>query len=272
MYAETAVIYSDLLFVINFSLDYLCLFIAGSILNCGGKTKRLLLGSALGGLYSFLPYIFELTVFVSLPLHILTASLLCFIAFGKRDTKKFLLLVGTFIVTSALIGGLVTAIYSLSSQYSNGVYTEVDALSFCLICVLSALIAISYGFVCKRKIHIRSVTVRIYVGNEKISANLLCDSGNLVTEPFSALPVIVLSSTCLPPPYDSPESEVFPLPIRAIPFSTSAGRSCFFGFRPTKIEILHPAKKPKTIEAFIGIDTERKSYSGYDGLMPTSIL
>ena len=214
----------------------------------------------------------ELAVYKSLPLQITAAAIICFIAFGRREIKKFCILCGTFLVTSALLGGLITAIYSLSNQYFDETYTEVNAISFCLICTFSAVVALSYGLICRKKIHIRSAELRIYVGNEKISARLLCDSGNLVTEPFSALPVIVISASCLPPPYDSPESELFPLPIRAIPFSTSAGRSCFLGFRPDKIEILCPAKKPKRVEAFIGIDTECKNYSGYDGLLPTSIL
>ena len=272
MYAETVVIYSDLLFFINLALDFLSLFISGRVLNCASNTWRLLLGAGIGGFYSFVPYMFTLPTIVSLLLHILVAGLMCFVAYGRRDLKKFALVVGTFVVTSALFGGLITALYSLSSQYNDGIYSEVDAWSFFLICIFSAIIALSYGLICKRKIHIRSAKVHIYVNDMKIIANLLCDSGNLVTEPFSALPVIVISSTCLPYPLDSPESDAFPLPIRLIPFSTSAGRGCFFGFRPDRIEICQPTKKNKRVDAFIGIDTERKSYSGYDGLMPTSIL
>ena len=58
MYEESIVIYSDILFLINFSLDYLCLFIAGRLLHRGGKAWRLLLGAAVGGLYSFIHYLF----------------------------------------------------------------------------------------------------------------------------------------------------------------------------------------------------------------------
>lgn len=272
MYAETTVIYSDILFLINFSLDFLCLFIAGRILNCVPKTHRLLISSVLGGLYSFVPYITEFSVFVSLLLNISSAMLICFIAFGNRGTKKNLLLFGTFFSTCALIGGLITAFYAMSSNYSDGIYAETNAISFCLICLASAGIALAYGMISKKKIHVRSAEIRIYAGNERFGARLLVDSGNLVTEPFSSLPVIVISSTALPPPYDTPESEAFPFPIRAIPFNTSAGRSCFLGFRPDKIEILQPAKKPQRIDAFIGIDTGNRRYSGYDGLMPTSLL
>ncbi len=272
MYDGQVVIYADILFLINFSLDYLCLFIAGRLQNAFCKVLRLLMASAFGGIYSFVPYIIEFPVPLMLCLHIGAAALICFIAFGRRDPKKFLLISGSFVVSSALMGGLITAIYNISGRYSNGAYTETDALSFCLICLLSASIALSYGLICKKRVHTRSTDVKIYVGNEIISAHLLCDSGNLVTEPFSSLPVIVISASCLPYPYDMPESDAFPLPLRAIPFTTSAGKNCFFGFRPDRIEIINPMRTPKRVDAFVGIDTVNRSYSGYDGLVPTSIL
>ncbi len=272
MYEETIVIYSDLLFLINFSLDFICLFITDRVLNCGAKTKFLLLASLFGGLYSFVPYLFEASPIITFPLHILASLVICFIAFSFRDARRFFTTALTFIVSSALLGGIITSVYSLSSRYSDGIYSETDAISFCLICVFSAFIALSYGMICKKKIHTKSVEVRILSGSEKIGARLLVDSGNLVTEPFSSLPVIVVASSALPFPFDSPESELFPKPIRAIPFSTSAGRSCFFGFRPDKIEIIRIGQKSKIVEAFIGIDTERQTYSGYDGLMPSSLL
>ncbi len=272
MYDGQVVIYADILFLINFSLDYLCLFIAGRLQNTLCKALRLLAASVFGGIYSFVPYIIELPIPLMLFLHIGAAALICFIAFGKLDLKKFLLITGAFVISAALMGGLITAIYNISGRYSDGAYTETDSLSFCLICLLSVSITLSYGLICKKKLHTRSTNVRIYIGDEKISAHLLCDSGNLVTEPFSSLPVIVISSSCLPYPYDTPESDIFPLPLRAIPFSTSAGKSCFLGFRPDKIEIITPMKAPKKVDAFIGIDTENRNYSGYDGLVPTSIL
>ena len=272
MYEETVVVYADILFLINFSLDYLCLFIAGRVINRGGKVRRLLAGAAFGGVYSFLPYIAEFPIYISLSLHLGAAALICFIAFGKSDSRSFFLTLGTFFVTAALMGGLVTAFFNISSRYSEGLYAEVNAISFCAICILSAGIALAYGLISRKKIHTRSARLKIKVSGEEIEANLLCDSGNMVTEPFSALPVIIVSASCLPPPYDMPESNAFPLPLRAIPFSTSGGKGCFLGFRPDRIEIMYPLGKKKTVDAYIGIDTGGTGYSGYDGLLPTSVL
>ena len=97
MYDGQVVIYADILFLINFSLDYLCLFIACRLQNVYGKALRLLAASAFGGVYSFIPYIIELPIPLMLILHIGAAELICFISFGKRDLKKHLLLLGSFI-------------------------------------------------------------------------------------------------------------------------------------------------------------------------------
>ncbi len=272
MYADVTVIYADILFVINFSLDYLCLFIAGRLLNRWSKPLRLVAAGVLGGLFSFVPYITQVPPYISLPLNLSMAAIICLIAFGYGGIKPFLLVTVTFMVSSALMGGVITALYSLSGRYSNGIYTEADAFSFAAICFVSAVIVFAYGMISKRKIHTRCAEVRIYLGKEKVSARLLADSGNLVTEPFSALPVIILSASALPPPYDDPESEIFPLQPRIIPFGTSAGGGCFMGFRPDRIDIIRLGKKPLRADAYIAVDTSQNRYSGYDGIIPTSIL
>ena len=178
MYAESTVIYSDILFLVNFSLDFLCLFLTGELLNSPAKTKRIVLGSILGGVYSFLPFLHPLPVFYSLPLNFLAAGFITFITFGKKTWKKFLCTVGTFMVTSALMGGLISGIYNLTGSFHNGVYRESDGLVFALICFLSAGIALSYGLICRKRIHIKSVGVRIHTEKEKIELRLLADSGN----------------------------------------------------------------------------------------------
>ena len=272
MYAESTVIYADILFTINLSMDYICLFITGRLLNRKEKPLMLLLASVSGALYGFLPYCIAINPTLSLIANLLSAALICFIAFGKQTAKNFAVSVLTFIVSSALLGGMVTAVYNLSGDYHSSTYREISAPSFALICLCSAFIALAYGVICRKKIHTSSTEISINIKNEKIRARLIADSGNLVTEPFSALPVIILSSSALPKPYDDPESELFPLAVRVIPFSTAAGSSCFFGFRPDRIEILRLGKKPKAVDAYIAVDTLGNNFSGYDGILPTSIL
>ena len=272
LYAESVVIYADILFVINFSLDYLCLFLAARLLNLKAVAWRLVLAAAMGGAYAFLPYVAELAVYISLPLNLGFAGVMCFVSFGKMPIKRFLFAVVTYIAASALMGGLITALYSLFGKSHQGVYAETGAMGFALACFVSALIAFLFGIISKRKIHTKSAEINLYIAGEKISARLLADSGNMVTEPFSSLPVIIISAAALPPPYDNPDRPDFPLKIRAIPFGTASGKGCFLGFRPDKIEIVRLGKKPLPADAYIAVDTFGNGYSGYDGIIPTSIM
>ena len=270
MYAEAIVVYSDVLFLLNFALDFLCLFITARLLNRKTTTSRLCIASVLGALYAFVPYLAEMKVYLSLPMHLLSALSLCLIAFKGRERIAISLI--TFISASALLGGLITAIYSLVGEYSLGIYRDVSLGSFIVILAVSLLIAICYLLIFRKSISVKSVGLRILVCDQVIQARMLCDSGNLVTEPFSALPVVILSSTCLPPPLDAPTADSFPLNLRAVPCATVGGRRCYLAFRPQMIEIITLGSKPKCVDAYIAIDTESKSFSGYDGILPTSLL
>ncbi len=272
MYAETVIIYADILFLINFSLDYLGLFVTSRLLNRKTKTKRLIIAGIIGGLYSFVPYYITINNILEFILHILTATLMVIIAFEFKALKETILSVLTFIVSSALFGGLITSVYNLLGIYNNGEYREISLVSFCVICVVSVSITLFYGFISRRKINTRWAQIRISHKGAKFDLNLLSDSGNLITEPFSALPVIIAVSSALPYPFDNPESESFPFSARAIPFSTATGKGCFFGFRPDKIELIILGKKPKTIDAYIAVDKQNRAYSGYDGIIPASLI
>lgn len=269
---EMQIVYADVLFIINFCTDYLALFITSRLLNQKAKAFKMVLGSILGALYSFLPYFLYINKPIFILLHLSFAALMCAIAFGIDELKSFFLSIGTYILSSALLGGLISGLHSLSGSYKDGSYVSLSPISFLLICVISVATAFCYSLICKRKLSTRWAETRIYINNLKIPAKLLADSGNLVTEPFSALPVIILSASVLPYPYNNPESEIFPLPLRAIPFSSATGKGCFFGFRPRNVEIIRLGKKAKTVDVYIAIDTSSNKYSGYDGLIPTAIL
>lgn len=272
MYAETQIVYADVLFMVNFCSDYLSLFITSRLINQKTKAWKMVLSSILGGFYSFFPYFISANKPIFLLLHISFAALMCAIAFGVDGFKTFFLSVAVYILSSALLGGLVSGLHSLAGSYSGNTYTQLTPLSFLLICIISVVTVICYCLLCKKRLETRWAEIKIHINDLKITAKLLADSGNLVTEPFSALPVIILSAVTLPFPYDNPESESFPLPLRAIPYASANGQGCFFGFRPKKTEIIRLGRKPKSVDVYIAIDTANNKYSGYDGIIPTSIL
>ncbi|MBQ2719865.1 MAG: sigma-E processing peptidase SpoIIGA, partial [Clostridia bacterium] len=85
------VVYIDVLFLINFCMDFLTLWFCGSLLHLPRRRLPLFLASALGGAYAALEAVFSGNPTVSLVIGLGAAFLLCFIAYG-RDCRARLLL------------------------------------------------------------------------------------------------------------------------------------------------------------------------------------
>jgi stage II sporulation protein GA (sporulation sigma-E factor processing peptidase) len=203
---EVFIIYADILVLINFVLDFLSVFIAGRLTSRKFKTLRVLAASLFGALYSLVYYIlYPVEWYFLLPMHVIAASIICLIAYKVSSFKDFAKLTAVFILSAALLGGILNAVYGLSGTFSEGVYTEISAPSMILIALISTLVALGYAILCKKKTVYKSMRADIYIDDRPIKVDLLVDSGNLVTEPFSSLPVIILRSSALPPPLDKPE-------------------------------------------------------------------
>lgn len=269
---EVFIIYADILLLINFVLDFLCIFITARLTAKKFRPLRIISASVFGAAYSLIYYaLYPMEWYFLLPLHILSACLMCVIAFKLFSFKDFLKTVAVFMLTSALMGGILSAVYGISGKFSDGFYAEISASGLIIISVLSTVIALGYSILAKKRAVAKSMRAEIYINEEPILVNLLVDSGNMATEPFSSLPVIILRSAVLPPPLDKPELENSPVPLRIIPVKTSSGGGTLFGFIPKKV-ILRPIfEKEKNIEAAVAIDTKTNSFASYDGLLPYSL-
>jgi stage II sporulation protein GA (sporulation sigma-E factor processing peptidase) len=269
---EVFIIYADILVLINFVLDFLSIFIAGKLTSKKFHTLRIIAASLFGAIYSLVYYIlYTVAWYFLLPMHIAAASIICVIAYKVSSLKDFIKITAVFILSAALLGGLLNAIYGLSGTFSEGIYTEISAPSLIIIAVLSTLVALGYALLCKKKTVSKSMRADIYIAEEPIKVDLLVDSGNMVTEPFSALPVIILRSSVMPSPLDNPQPESSPIPLRVIPIKTSSGGGMLFGFIPKKVVLRPLLEKEITVEAAVAIDTKTKSFATYDGLLPYSL-
>ena len=187
------IVYADILFFINFCIDFICLYLSAKLCACPAGIARTALGSALGGLYAVAALALDaLPAAAKLPLHLLAAFVICFAAFFRGDWKKTLLCCGLFIAANALMGGLLTAVYTLSGKYAHyngGFYAEIGAGSLVAIALASALCAWVFGFLSKRRLKSLYADVEIVFGGNRYTLRLLADSGNLLREHFQALSI-----------------------------------------------------------------------------------
>lgn len=265
---EVLILYADVLVFLNFALDFLCLFICAKVAMRRFIGWRVVLGALIGAIYTIASV--PLSVFplaAQLLLHLLAACLICLIAFPVRGMRRtqFGKTLFVFLLTEAGMGGVITAAYYIGQRRATAAGIIALALLF------GGALAL-YGLYCRKKVYARNMKIEVTFGETRVHADVLVDSGNLVTEPFSALPVVILSASVLPAPLNKPDLESSPVPLRAIPIRTGTGLGLLYGFIPDSITLCPPFEKHRRVDAVIGIDTDNTDFAGCDGLLPGALL
>ena len=107
-------VYCDVLFLIDFSIDFLALYICGKISLKRMSSIRLSLASAIGAVFSVLILALSFHRIINLLLGLLICTLMCRIAFGKINVLKNSLL---YILINFAISGGITALFSIINSY-----------------------------------------------------------------------------------------------------------------------------------------------------------
>ncbi len=252
----TVTVYADVFFIINLLLDCLFLYITSRISHTPCKIWRIILGGAIGSLYS----IICLTVNVFPLLHIAVATGICAIALG---TKRIALHTVIFILTAALTGGAVYGIYFMSGN------TEPADSGIIWLCIFIAVtLSGGYLYVCRKNSFVGTVYAYITAGGKEYKAFLLKDSGNLLSDPISLDPVMVVAERIFGQDIRL-DGENPTLPPRIIPIKTATGRDILYGFKPEKCTVREFGKaKRREVRVVVAITASGRFDGAYDGLMP----
>ena len=100
-------LYGDILFLVNFTMDFLSLYITGQILRRKMKTSFLALASAIGGAYGVAACFISLPVILMMLLSFGISLIMCYTVYHRR----LLLPLSLFYGTSCLMGGAMTSFY-----------------------------------------------------------------------------------------------------------------------------------------------------------------
>ncbi len=263
---EALILYADVLLFLNFAMDFLCLCATAKVGMRRFVGWRVVLASLLGAVYSlFTPFVNSLGAFLRISLHLLSAGVVCLAAFPFGSGRTFFRTWGVFLLSCGALGGMISAAYYIGQR-------EITAIGVLFSGALCFVPVVLYGLSCRKKVYEQNMKIEIEFRGQQVVADLLVDSGNLVTEPFSALPVVILSSAVLPPPLNKPLPENSPVPLRAIPIRTETGLGLLYGFIPHKVSLCPPFGSRKRVDAVIGIDTDNTDFAGRDGLLPGALL
>ena len=194
------VIYGDVLFVINFAMDLLSLWLVGGLLHLKRSPGRLAVGAAIGSAYAVVRLFFPGAEWLDLLLTAAVSALMTYCAYGGR---RLLGNTAVFFAVGFLMGGVVTAVYRglirsplvLLNGQIGSVYERIPPLWLLGIAGLSALVTRLWEHF--RRPAAQVVSVSASVSGRQTSFEAMCDSGDLLREPLSGLPVLVASPVIL---------------------------------------------------------------------------
>lgn len=287
-------------------MDYLSLYITGKLLHRKMTLGRTLIASAIGGVYGVAAAALGISGVIQIILGIAVSAVMCVIAFSSEKFLAEIKICAVFWCVSAVLGGVMTAIYSflgsnigdaLSAAHSPtlgyGSITKTDGsiglTRLAGLAVISGIIVTSVVklFSVSPVTTGASVVITILLGTKSVKLDALTDSGNLLTDPVSGRPVIIVSAEAVKSLFDEKtfeilkNGEVAKLPevdrnirsrLRLIPKNTLNEKKILTGFIPDSL-IITNGKESKERDVVVAIsDISENHFGGLAATVPVSVL
>lgn len=197
-------IYIDVVLIENLIMNYIILFTTGLILKVKRNHIRLIVASLLGAIYSIIAYMGVLEIYSSFILKIISSILIVYIGFNPQSIKKMWKDILLFYLTSFVFGGAAFAlIYIIRPQdilMKNGLFLGTYPLKTVMLGTVVAFIIIITAFaIVKNKISKKDMfcDIEIKINGKIVNTKAMIDTGNMLKEPITNTPVIVVEHTLL---------------------------------------------------------------------------
>ena len=286
-------VYADLLFLINFSMDYLCLYICARILHRKMSLFKMVIAAAVGGVYSIISLVLDLGGAISLAIDIVVCILMCAIVFAEKSRRisSTLLCSFLFLGISMMTGGAMTAIFNLLNRLDLPIDSiGEDGISpylFAILAIISAIITLRGSDILSRKSTVTTCTLKVKIKQKEATFKALSDSGNLARDPLVGKPIIIVDRNIFSEIadlsfFDDLSSGKTPqnLPYRntrIIPIKTAVASSLLVAISPDKLTVeLYDSKKKQTlsaeIDALVAPSELGEVGEGCNAIIPAEIL
>lgn len=258
------VLYADVLFIVNFSMDYVTLYLTSSLLHLKRRMWRMVLASSLGALGGVLSAVYIRSSLLTSVFGVLLCALMTYAAYGSAPLFPFFRRTAAVWGSGAFIGGVVTA----AASSGRGIAGILPGVIVGGITAAVALSRFTGGGAPK------SAEVEISLSGKSVKLCAMTDSGNLLREPISGRPVILLSDSAATrlvgaTSLEMPEEKLPPelgKRLRLIPYRTVEGAGMLRGFMPDRIAV-----EGSECDAVFAVE-QGGSYGGYEALVPAVLV
>lgn len=273
-------VYADLYFLVNASMDLLCLMITAALLHRGLQRWRALLASAIGGGYALAALLLGLGGVLGLACDLLAVTGICTVALYERGMRPWRLLqcAAADALVSMLLGGIMTVLFTWLNRLNLPLEAlRGDGLSawiFALFAAVSGILTLKGGRFFGRANRTESATLEVTLLGKRLLLRAMVDSGNLLRDPVSGRGVIVVERTRLEGllPRELLEgNEWMKHPdlasrVRLIPTQTATGEGMLLGIRPDRLRITD-RDGTETVEYIIAAADLGDRAQGFDALI-----
>ena len=262
-------LYADVLLAINFSMDFLALFICTMILHIKTTRKRIILASFLGGLFGVFEVILPISNLLSALITLLVSFLMCLVAYKNSTKKRLFTAYLMFWGVSAALGGVMSLTYSSLNVLFQDVIAKYSPSSayngarFLIISSITAIISIIFSKFFATKKDVESTEIFVLIDTIEYRTEALCDSGNMLSDPILSKPVILVAKK------SKLGMEIFNKHDnrkRIIPYSDVSGGGILKGIIPESVLV-----GGNLVDAIVA-PVEVDDFSGFEALVPARIV
>lgn len=197
-------IYLDIIFLENLIMNSIILYATSIILKIKPKFIKILISSSIGSVYAIMSYITKFEIYTIIISKILLAIIMVYIAFNPQTIKTLCKQLLIFYLTSFVFGGVsLYLIYVIKPQdilIKNGMFVGEYVLKVIMLGAIVAfcVIKISLKFI-KTKINPKDMycNIKLTLNGKQIQTKAMIDTGNLVKEPITNTPVVIVESSLL---------------------------------------------------------------------------
>ncbi len=286
-------IYLDVVLLENLCMNYIILFATNYILKRKAHHIRFILSALLGAVYAIVSYMNILPIYSYWITKIILSVVMVYIAYYPKNGKQLLKQTMLFYLISFVFGGCAFALlYIVKPQeiwFQNGVLMGTYPIKITILGAILGFTISSITFsLIKRKLTKKDMfcKISIYLEGKVSTLKAMIDTGNILKEPITRIPVIIVEKgvlqNILPAKILEHIDEIlggdaenieqkYAKRLRVIPFS-SVGKEngILLGIKPDKVIVVTDENEEIIEQVIIGIYTKelskRKEYSALLGL------
>ena len=283
-------VFGDLLFFVNFCMDFQCLFLAAKILHRPFSVWRAALASAFGAAYAVAALFLSTSGALAFLLDFAVCFLMCLLGFPpkRRGMGRVFAIFLVYFGVSFAVGGAMSGMASLLSHLSLPISEGEDVSSglFFLLAAVGGLSTFLFGRVSARRARETHATLRLSFDGVTADFFAMVDTGNLLVDPVSARPVVLLTVRAAKRLFSSPvlglltsgdPSSLMTAPketarrIRVCPTAGATGEGLLLAIAPDGATVL-VGKREERVSVLVAPVSLHTGFDGAEALLPATLI